>query len=105
MKIQLSHYLLLNLLDFVLKYMQELREELNEVEADSDAMEDIVFSCDMVIFAAKLVCGLHQGLKEEKEELKERYNRLWLKTSHDIGQNVFLDFLEEAFSKCTKEDK
>ena len=88
-----------------LKYMQELREELNEVDADSDAMEDIIFSCDLVIFAAKLVCGIHQGLKEEKEELKERYKELWLKTSHDIGQNIFLDFLEEAFSKHTKEDK
>ena len=86
----------------VYKYMTEIREELNAVNADADMLEDIIFSCDLVIFISRLMCGIHDGIEEEKNDIINRYKALWVKTSHDIGQDIFINLLEKAFENYTK---
>ena len=86
----------------VYKYMTAIREELNSVKADADILEDIILCCDMVIYSAKLMCGMHERIEEEKNDIINRYKKLWVKTSHDIGQDIFIKILEKAFEVYTK---
>lgn len=86
----------------VLKHMTDIRRELDSVTADKDALEDAIFSCDLVIYLAKLVCGIHDNIEGEKENIIERYQKLWVKTSHDIGTEIFIDLLEKSFTDYTK---
>lgn len=86
----------------VLKYMTDIRRELDSVTADKDALEDAIFSCDLVIYLAKLIYGIHDNIEGEKENIIERYKKLWAKTSHDIGTEIFIDLLEKSFTDYTK---
>lgn len=86
----------------VLKYMTDIRIELDSVTADKDALEDAIFSCDLVIYLAKLIYGIHDNIGSEKENIIARYKKLWIKTSHDIGTEIFIDLLEKSFTDYTK---
>lgn len=82
----------------ILKYMTDIKGELNEIKADEDALNEVHFSCDLVIFVAKMICGIHQDIEAEKNDIIKRYNELWVKKSHDIGMNDFTDRLEKAYN-------
>lgn len=86
----------------VLKYMMDIKQELSEITADEDALTEIKFSCDLIIYISKLMCGLHDRLIEEKNDIIRRYKELWLKTSRAIGSEIFIDVLEKAFIEYTK---
>ncbi len=80
----------------IIKYMEALREELNEVTADENMLKEIYLSCEMVIFFAKVTSGESSGAKELGEKVKKEFEELWMLKNHSVGVDIFLGVIDKA---------
>ena len=76
-------------------YMQGLKAELAQVEADEISKAQLDLNADMVITAAELlVNGKSDATDKEILRICEKFERLWMMDNHHAGVNVFQDFFK-----------
>ena len=74
------------------KFALEMREELDEVQADKTMLDEIKANCDILI----LVTSLLLGDKDEAEcdRVLGEYERLWKSKNHTVGIEIFPDIVK-----------
>ena len=79
----------------VKEYMQRLRNELSEVEADEIAIREIRNNCDMVLLIASKLIGDEIDFRKEFDALKAEFESLWMMKNHRAGINICMDGIEK----------
>ncbi len=86
------------------RYMQELKEELQDLKDDTPYRSEIICNCDMVILMAEFIkASLNKTEKKIQDtelkagfsELKERFIELWKVRSKKAGYEIFAKRLED----------
>lgn len=75
----------------VAAYMEGLKAELANVDADQTALEEITVDCDIVIYLANYFAGRED--KQQRQKVLQEYERLWLRKCFRQGMEVFADKL------------
>jgi hypothetical protein len=97
----------------VQQYMESLRLELDDVQANSLMLEEIKCNCDMV---CKLSATLYLLIRKEKghlaepieqlitelEYIKEKFQILWKKCNHKVGIEIFATFIEDKIKSILR---
>ncbi|MBR5515633.1 MAG: family 20 glycosylhydrolase [Clostridia bacterium] len=76
----------------ILKYMTDMRAELDEVDAKENVMDELKCNCEIVIVLAKVLLGKYD--KDECEKLFSEYHRLWILKNHEAGAELFPDLVK-----------
>ncbi len=73
----------------VAAYMEELKEELTQVDADEIALQEATICGDLVIFFANWYAGNKD--ETERQRVLAEYERLWLRDNFRQGVQILMD--------------
>lgn len=83
----------------VAQYMEVLKAELNDVEADETAVREIKSNCDMVIIFAKIMSEAYGDMKDEAMKMCDEFSKLWDLKNHKAGKEIFINFTKKIISE------
>ena len=76
-------------------YMQALRDELAQIDADPAAKRRILLNCDTVVVLSRVASeGKNADISRELDRVIEEYKSLWLEENHEKGVEIFVRFLD-----------
>lgn len=86
------------------EYMEDIKYSLNSLDDETPYIDEIRCNCDMVILFAEFIAVRGQGnssdkLREELNELKMRFTRLWKVRSRDVGHEIFGEMIDKMIEK------
>lgn len=73
----------------VASYMESLKAELANVDADETSLQEITVDCDIVIYLANYFAGKED--KQERQRVLDAYERTWLQKNYRQGMELFAD--------------
>lgn len=79
-------------------YMENLKQELSNAEAEEIMLREIKEDCEIVIILLNYVCGKAAD-KDDVDALKKEFVYLWNMKNHSIGSEIFLDELDKCVSE------
>lgn len=82
------------------KYMQGMKEEFAEIEADEICKREVELDCDIVLALLSALLGYEpEKNKLELKRIKEEFITLWCMKNHTHGVEIFCDFLDTLIAE------